>query len=139
MSTHSYVKTYVKNISLEEYYTISSLKYNMKSLEISNKIGNSKGLVTSLTNISKIYLSQGKLIIAKEYALKAFKIAKEIGQPDKLKTAAEICSDIYKKQGEGMKALDMFKLHIQMRDSINNKENQKVSISKKTRQVPSTH
>ncbi|WP_170227947.1 tetratricopeptide repeat protein [Vicingus serpentipes] len=125
--------TNIGRIYLRKEDTISSLKYNMKSLEISNKIGNSKGLVTSLTNISKIYLSQGKLNIAKEYALKAFKIAKEIGQPDKLKTAAEICSDIYKKQGEGMKALDMFKLHIQMRDSINNKENQKVTIQQQAK------
>jgi len=104
-----------------------ALDYFSRSLKIEKEIGNKKGIASSLKNIGSIYNAQDKLNKALVYSLKSLTISQEIGSPDDISQGSDLLSKIYEKQGKGVKALDMYKLHIIMRDSINNKETQKAS------------
>jgi serine phosphatase RsbU (regulator of sigma subunit) len=57
--------------------------------------------------------------------LLGLEISQEIGFPNVIKNAAIFLSSIYEKNGNGMKALEMYRLNISMRDSINNEKIQK--------------
>jgi hypothetical protein len=56
-----------------------------------------------------------------------------LASPEEITNAAELMSKIYEKQGKGMLALEMYKLHITMRDSINNEETQKVAVQQQAK------
>jgi two-component sensor histidine kinase len=108
-----------------------ALEYYYKSLKIYEEIGYKKGIVNSINNIGAIELKKGSISgieAAKQHFLKSLKIAQEIGYPDLISRASSLLSKVYEKQGKGMLALEMHKLHIQMRDSINNEATQKASI-----------
>ena len=51
--------------------------------------------------------------------------AQEVESIDLIKNNANNLSTVYEKQGKGMEALQMHKLYIKMKDSINNKESRK--------------
>jgi two-component sensor histidine kinase len=108
-----------------------ALTYFHKSLKIQEEIGDKEGIATSLNNIGNIELKKGNasgIAAAKQYLLKALEIAQEIGYPELISKASSNLSKVYEKQGKGMDALEMHKLHIKMRDSINNEATQKASI-----------
>jgi two-component sensor histidine kinase len=103
----------------------------LKSLKIEKEIGNKSGIATSLINIGIIEFKKGntsEIALAKQHFLKALEIAQEIGYPKLISNASSNLSKVYEKEGKGIKALAMHKLHIQMRDSINNEKTQKASI-----------
>jgi serine phosphatase RsbU (regulator of sigma subunit)/Tfp pilus assembly protein PilF len=104
-----------------------TLEFNHKSLAIQEEIGNKKGIATSLTNIGILQLDLGNLLAAKENGLKSLIISQEIGYPHKIIDAADLLSKVYEKQGEGMKAFEMSKLIIVMRDSVNNADTRKAA------------
>jgi tetratricopeptide (TPR) repeat protein len=87
--------------------SVKALDYYTRSLKIDEEIDDKKGMASSLNTIGLIYKNQGA-------------IAQALGAPALIKNAANSLSVIYEKQGEGIKALEMYKLHIQMRDSIQN-------------------
>jgi serine phosphatase RsbU (regulator of sigma subunit)/tetratricopeptide (TPR) repeat protein len=108
-----------------------ALEYYHKSLKIREEIGNKKGIANSLSNIGSIELKKGSIsgiASAKQHLLKSLEIAQEIGSPRLISDGSSHLSKVYEKQGKGMLALAMHKLHIQMRDSINNEATQKASI-----------
>jgi tetratricopeptide (TPR) repeat protein len=115
---------------------IIALEFYKKSLKIREEIGDKSGMAYSLINIGNIELQKGgesELIAAKERFQKAFDIAQEIGYPSIISKTSGYLSELYKKQGKGIKALDMYKLHVQMKDSINNEATQKASIRQQTK------
>ena len=67
------------------------------------------------------------------YAQNALKIGQEIGNVESIKRAADLLSSIYEKQNKGMKALEMQKLYIQMRDSLNNSATQKATAKQQAK------
>jgi serine phosphatase RsbU (regulator of sigma subunit) len=113
-----------------------ALDYYQKSLKIREEIEDKKGMVYSYNNIASIYMKQGiiggteKALV---FALKSLQISQEIGYPENTRNASELLSEIYEKQGKGMKALEMYKLYVQMKDSINNEETQKVSAKQQAK------
>jgi tetratricopeptide (TPR) repeat protein len=110
-----------------------ALEYYHKSLKIQEEIGDKKGITTSLNNIGGLQFEQGNLVAAKKNGEKSLAIAREIASPNDIRAAASSLSDIYKKQGKGMKALEMYKLSVKMKDSINNEETQKATIRQQTK------
>jgi len=52
---------------------------------------------------------------------------------ENIKRAAELLSRVYRKQDRYEQALEMYELHIQMSDSINNEETQKATIRQQTK------
>jgi serine phosphatase RsbU (regulator of sigma subunit)/Tfp pilus assembly protein PilF len=114
----------------------NALAYYHQSLKIREEIGYIKGIAISFNSIGSIELKKGShlgTVAAKEYFLKALKIAQEIGFPALISTASSRLSTVYEKQGEGMLALSMHQLHVQMRDSINNETTLKASIQQEAK------
>jgi serine phosphatase RsbU (regulator of sigma subunit)/tetratricopeptide (TPR) repeat protein len=102
--------------------TSKAIDYYLKCLKIYENISDKNGLSIALNNIGRIYLGLNQLQKAKQYSLESFKIAKELSLPDNIKGTAQTLSLIYEKEGNGIEALKMYKLHILMRDSVNNEE-----------------
>jgi len=109
------------------------LKYYFKSLKIREEIGWKKGVAVSLMNIGILYLKKQDLKKAEEYATKAMDLSTELGYPELIKSSAFVLNTIYRKQDLWEKALQMYELHIQMRDSIMNEETQKATIRQQTK------
>ncbi len=97
-----------------------ALKKYFECAEIYSKMNHRKGLALAYANISSIYLLTSKLKEAEEYADKAYNLANEIGVPESIKNATKFLTEIYERTGRYEQSLDMYKLHIEMRDSINN-------------------
>jgi len=111
----------------------SSMYYYQKCIEIYAEINNRNGLAIIHNNIARNYALNGQIKKAEQYALKSLAIAQEIKTPSNIKTVAGTLSDIYEKQGRGNEALKMYKLHIEMRDSILNEETQVAAAKSQAR------
>lgn len=116
---------YVRTGKLNE--ALSSLQSSLKIYEEEDK---KTGVVTTVRNIGAIYLKQGKLNEAFTYAGKGLELARELGYPGNIESNAQLMSLIYEKQNKGLLSLEMYKLYIQMRDSVKNKENQRAAFRK---------
>jgi serine phosphatase RsbU (regulator of sigma subunit) len=104
-----------------------ALNYYNKSLKIFEEIGHKNGIANALKNIGDIKYDNGDLREAQNYALRSLAIAEEIGYPEYIGSAANLLSRVYEKEEKGMDALHMYRMYIQMRDSINNEETQKAN------------
>ncbi len=122
--SNSYIQT-------NEY--TKALNYCLEASEICKKIGDKKGFTAALNNLGIIYLKQGKIFKAEKIATESFSISKELGFPKHIKRSAELLSQIYEKQNKGMQSLAMYKLYVQMRDSINNNLTQKATIQQQAK------
>ena len=105
-----------------------AIDYFMKSLGIKKGMQYKKKRVLTLINIGLAYFDMGLLADSKTYAKKALKLGKELGYPFRIEAASELLYKIFSRTNDFKKALEMYELHIQMRDSINNEETQKVAI-----------
>jgi adenylate cyclase len=113
-----------------------ALEYYHKGLKIHEEIGDKSGIANSLNNIGNIEFEKGNtsgIAAAKQHFLKSLEIAQELGYPSLISNASSRLSIVYEKQGKGMLALEMHKLHIQMRDSIKNEATLKASIQQETK------
>jgi len=113
-----------------------ALEYHHKSLKIEEEISDKEGIATSLNNIGGIEFEKGSnsgIAAAKQRFLKSLEIAKELGYPGLISDASSYLSKVYEKQGKGMLALEMHKLHIKMKDSLNNEETQKASAQQQAK------
>jgi len=110
-----------------------ALEYLYKSLKIQEEIGNKSFIANSLQNIGYVYMSQGELTNAFNYGLRGLEIAREIGSPRWISDNSGLLSKVAKKQGNYEEALEMYELHIQMRDSIKNEATQKATIRQQTK------
>ena len=89
--------------------------------------------IESLVGISKIYLVQGYSKPAKELAVEAYEIAIDLGYPARIEMTAELLSTIYEEERNGMAALEMYKLHVAMSDSLHNEEVKQATISQQAK------
>ena len=110
-----------------------ALEYHHKSLELELEIRNRLGIIVSLNNVASVNLILGNVKEAKDYALQGLMLAKEAGYPSNIGTAAKHLSKVAKTESNYQEALEMFELHIQMRDSIKNEATQKATIRQQTR------
>jgi len=105
-----------------------ALEYIGKSLVLLEATGIKSGAATCYVSIGRIKFEKGNILEAEKDAKKGFDLAKEIGAPDEIKGAAELLSEIYEKQNRGIEALEMHKVFVEMRDSLENIEAQKSII-----------
>ncbi len=108
-------------------------EYYNKSLKVREEIGDKNGISSSLNNIGYAFFGNGNLPEALSYAQHGFKIANEVGYPANIKSSSKLLSKIYEKQEKGIKALEMYKLYIAMRDSLNNDATQKNTIKQQAK------
>ncbi len=105
-----------------------ALDYYKRSIPVYKEIGHKQGIAISFINIGTIYQSKNNIEQALTYGEKGLVIAQEIGFPDIIQKAAGLLSSVLEQQGKFPQAIKMYKLHITMRDSINDKKNQKAAI-----------
>ena len=110
--------------------TEKAMEFYTKSNTIYHDIKYNLGISTSSINIGRTLFGEGKVKEAKKNILLGLKTAEKVGSPKNIQGAAKLLSNIYEKEGNGLKALEMHKLYILMRDSLSNIKNQKAIIPK---------
>ncbi len=111
----------------------TALKYFLNSLKLVEQTGDKPSMGIILSNIGGIYLKKGLLNKAESFGNQTIQIAKELGYPSNIQNAAALLSQVYEAQNKGMKSLEMYKLHVQMKDSLNNEATQKATIRQQTK------
>ncbi|MEX1002883.1 MAG: tetratricopeptide repeat protein [Crocinitomicaceae bacterium] len=106
----------------------SALVYIEHSLDLLKKFGIKSGVAACHIGISQIKFEKDELKEALINAEKGLAVAREIDNIEKIKTAAELLSKIHEANKNGTKALEMHKLFIVMRDTLENIEAQKSII-----------
>ena len=96
-------------------------------------LGDKKGVASSYGNIGRIYMDIEDREKAWEYLLKSMELAKELEFPVVIRNTSLWLTRLYKKEENFEAALEMYELHIQMRDSIKNEETQKATIRQQTK------
>ena len=91
------------------------------ALEIEDK----SDLAALSVNIGNIYLLQKKFHDAELFNSKGLELSQEVGFQDGIKEADSNLSAVYELTGRYKEALESFRKHIQVRDSMYNKENTK--------------
>ncbi len=104
-----------------------AIPYIEKSLALRKETNDQAGISSNLSQLASIAMDRNNLAKAEKLAKESHAISEELGYPDKIQSSAELLSEIYIKQGKGFEALGMYKLHIQMRDSINSEATQKAA------------
>ena len=116
-----------KKECLEKGRALAILKFK-EGLNISQKNLVKHDEADALIKLADCFFEQKKINEALSYANKGYFIAKDLAEPTLIKNAAKVLSAIYTQKGDGIKALEMYRVFIQMRDSINNIESQKEVI-----------
>ncbi len=111
----------------------TSLEYQLRSLEINKQLDFKIGWASSLLTISELQLQMGLINESLENGVKSLAIGKEYGYPNVIKNASKLLSNIYEKQGKGSLALEMYRLSIEMSDSMNNESTQKATIKQQAK------
>lgn len=96
-----------------------------RSLNVREEMGDKRGIAKSLINIVSIYQARGDHERTVSHGTKALELARETGTVLVIMDAASILHQSYKALGNYSKALEMYELHIIMRDSIESEENQR--------------
>ena len=117
----------------DQHESDKALEFYNESLKIREAIDDKQGICYSLYNIGRTYYYMDKFDEAKKYANRDLALAREVGYPENIRDAAWLLSEIYEKEGKGMPALEMHKLYMQMKDSINNEATQKATIKQQAK------
>ena len=107
-----------------------ALPYFIQSLNISKTMKDEIGMIRSLNNIGAVYFDQKKYVEAERFCLQSLDAAKQRGLPEFIRNASQRLRLIYEKTKRYNNALEMYKLYIQMSDSINNRETEKAAVQK---------
>jgi serine phosphatase RsbU (regulator of sigma subunit) len=111
--------------------TSRAVEYFKRSLAINEKVGNEAGIAEALNNLGDSYLTNNDIKNAELAAGKAIVISKELGFPAVIESGAQTLYRVYLKQHKPDKALEMYQLYIQMRDSTNGIEQVREATSSK--------
>lgn len=107
-----------------------SLGFHERALKIFIEIGNDGGIFDAKNNSGFVYFLLMNYNRAVKLCEESLKLAQERGMPQKISLAAKHLYQIYDSIGNKDNALKMYKLHIQMRDSITNDKNKRMLIQK---------
>lgn len=101
---------------------VIALDYVERALLIREELKDYRSIMPTIINIGYAHFNMGHLDEAESYGIRGMGMAKEMSSPLDMRGAALLLSGIYEAKKEGLEALKMYKLHIQMRDSLNNEE-----------------
>ena len=105
--------------------TLLALEQLGHSIKLNEELGNKPEIALVLINLGNIYYSKGDYKTAISCGEKALKLSQESGTVLKIKDASHNLYLAFKQIGANAKALEMYELYINMRDSIINEENTK--------------
>lgn len=110
-----------------------AMDYYQKALTIQEEINDVSGKSYTLYNIADLHFQLNDINQASATINESYDIAQELGYPEYIRNCANLLSRIKEKQGDYKGALDMYKIYIKMRDSLNNLENQKAVIQQEAK------
>jgi serine phosphatase RsbU (regulator of sigma subunit) len=114
----------------EKASSAKALEYYKRALELRMEVNSARGISQSYSSLAEYMLRHGDLNKALDYGLKCMNVSKELGSPEMIKDAASVLNRIYEKQNQFQKSLQMYRLYIQMRDSIDNEETKNTILKK---------
>lgn len=103
-------------------------EYYNKALELQQEVQDQEGIQYTYAGLSQLYANMGDYAKAQDYGVKAYNLAKEIPLEREVRDDAKILSDLYGKMHQPDKAYEYYKLYIDARDSLENKEEAKKLI-----------
>ncbi len=115
----------IGNIHMDRGDLDQAMDYFARSLKIREEMGDKRGIARSLINIVSLHQARGNHDLTVAQGTKALELARETGTVQVIKDAASLLHTSYKVLGNHRKALEMYELHIAMRDSIESEENQR--------------
>lgn len=113
----------------EKEYT-KALDYFLKILQLFKELGDGEGEAKTYVNIAESYLAQNNFVETKKYLQKANQSNSIIKSLELYSLINSCYYKFYLQTNNTAEALNSYKLFVQYRDSINNRENQKASIQK---------
>jgi tetratricopeptide (TPR) repeat protein len=120
----------IANVQAKQHKFDEALVNYKKSLEILTEVKDKVGVIHSLQKLSELYMFKGNNTEAIKTGETSFKMSKEMGFVEEMKNSSLILYNLYSKSNNINGALKMYVLHIRLRDSISNIENQKEALTK---------
>lgn len=111
----------------------SAFSYLNRSISLAEKLGNKQLAFSSLNRLANIYFNDKDEKNALIYARKSLEVARQTGYPEYIKEAADQMRKVNIRRKNFEEAYNMYKLYIEMRDSLNNLETQKAGINSRLR------
>tara|TARA_B100001287_G_C22686102_1_gene533741 strand:- start:538 stop:4086 length:3549 start_codon:yes stop_codon:yes gene_type:complete len=100
-----------------------------KSLMICREIGDREYIAYGLRMLGDICFENERYSEAKIKGLESLKLAEEIGYPRLISDASGLLVKVYEQENNGMKALQMHRLFVKMRDSVMNIETARITAN----------
>lgn len=113
-----------------EDYT-NAIKYLELAIEYRIELGDKNGLSSSYASLGETYKKIGNELMAKKYTQKSLQLALELNAPNRIIIPSKNLFLIFKEEGNYKKALELYELFIETRDTLNSEENQKAIIQDK--------
>ncbi|MCB0839790.1 MAG: tetratricopeptide repeat-containing sensor histidine kinase, partial [Bacteroidetes bacterium] len=102
-----------------------AIPFFQKSITLSEVNGNQIGAVSPLLNIARYLRKNKNYEEAIRNAKRALKHSQESDYPKSISSSSQLLSALYKDTKQYDRALEMYELHIMMRDSLVSEENQR--------------
>lgn len=119
--------------SVEYYVNLEKVIYLNIIDSVYKAIGDPHMAINAMINLSRWEEKFGNKQLAEDWARKAFELSKKHEAMRLMSRAALMLSDFYEKKNKYNEALDMFRLHISLRDTFEAKQNQQSAIQMKYR------
>ncbi|WP_373517149.1 histidine kinase [Pricia sp.] len=129
----AYIPTICNNLARTYQYiddNKKALKYLKLGLSSAQENGNMYSQSVILRNIGELYVDENQMDNAREALLKSITISKNNSSLEWESLAWETLSKVYENQNRTTDALDAYKTHITLRDSILNEEKKSELIKK---------
>ncbi|MCR9228287.1 MAG: tetratricopeptide repeat protein [Flavobacteriaceae bacterium] len=103
-------------------HNVKALARYQEAADLAQQIGNKYIEASALNSIGKINVLFNNYDLAETNAHKALALSKEIGAVEWESDSWEVLSRVYEHNGNMAEALDVYKEHVQLRDSVLNEE-----------------
>ncbi len=110
-----------------------AIGFYQQAVEAAKEAGNKNAQASALNGISKLQLKQSNSADAEVNSLRALKLAQEVNSLERQSDVWKTLSSVYEFKGAGQQALEAYKRHIFLRDSILGEE-KKTEITRKEMQ-----
>ncbi len=102
--------------------------YYNRALLISKEINDRAGLTSCYYDLGNLEQVKGNIFRAIEFGEKSLSAAYDLGYPENIRNAANLLSSLYEEQGNVEKAYEMYKLYVEMQNTVQNEETKKAAI-----------
>ena len=115
----------IGSISVASKDYLQAIDYQNRALHLAEDIGYKRGVAVCLSHLGSTQQLIGNMTQSINYSLRALTVSRELGLVEEIKSSADNLYRVYEKTGNHRASLEMYKLFISMRDSIENIEVQK--------------